>query len=334
MALTGQFAMQGSAFSEGIQIAEEEINKLGGINGKTLKVIVEDTKGVPQGAATVARKLISVDKVTAAITMSYPDTKVGGVAFQRAKIPSIALWDSSPEIDNMGDFIFSIGPWAPSTGERAAKFAFTTLKSRTSVIVNTVEEWSAYVSNYYTQEFKKLGGKVLKRYEVNPKSSDFRTILLAIKKINPDLIFVPITHNIIPFFKQLKTADISSKIITGAIVTKEHVRQFPIVFEGVYRSEIRDPNSSEAKKLFETYRKKFKKPVTLPWYVATGYDSIKLLAESIKKSSTNSIKVKDYLYCIKNFKGASKNITISSGGSAPTYEKIFKISNGKIVYIK
>lgn len=333
MVLSGQFAMQGAAFREGVELAEDEINASGGINGRQLKIVIEDTHGTPQGASTAARKLISVDKVNAALTMSYPDTKVGGVAFQSAGIPTIALWDSSPEIDKMGDYIFSLGPWAPSTGEEAAKFGFYQLKSKSAVIVNTVEEWSTYVSDYFTKKFESLGGKVLKRYEVNPDSSDFRTILSNIKNINPELIFAPITHNIVPFFKQLKGLNLPAKIITGAIVTKEHVQTVPDAFEGVYRSEIRDPNTDEAKRLFEKYTEKFNKGVTLPWYVATGYDAVMLISASMRNGATEPIKLKKYLYTIKNFSGASKEITISEGGSSPTYEKIYRISNGEFKFI-
>lgn len=101
----------------------------------------------------------------AALTMSYPDTKIGGAEFQKARIPSIALWDSSPEIDEMGEFIFSLGPCAPSTGETASAFGHTHLKAKTAVVINTVEEWSDYVSNYFIKDFESRGGKKCFKYE-------------------------------------------------------------------------------------------------------------------------------------------------------------------------
>jgi branched-chain amino acid transport system substrate-binding protein len=333
MVLTGQFAMQGAAFQEGIELAVEEINKSGGINGQTLRVIIEDTHGDPKSAHTGARKLMSVDRVIAALTMSYPDTKVGGTEFQKNKIPTIALWDSSPEIDEMGDYIFSLGPWAPSTGENSAEFAYKRLNARSAVIVNTIEEWAEYISDYFTRKFNTLGGTVSKRFPLNPDQSDFRSILAKIKRQNPDVIFAPLTHNIVPFFKQLSQNEITCKIITSAIVTKEHVLQAPQAFEGVYRSEIRDPDNEVSNNLFKLYEKKFNKPATLPWYVATGYDGVQLFSLAIKNAGPDPERIKKYLYTVKDFPGAAKKISISPGGSSPTLERIFQIRSGEFKFV-
>ena len=123
LALTGPYPLQGNAFREGIQLAEEEINRTGGINGIRFKVLIEDTVNDPKNALTAAKKLIEKDKVSAALMSSYPEYRTGGMEFEKNKIPVIALWDSSPELDGMGDFIFGIGPWTPSSGSVSAEFA-------------------------------------------------------------------------------------------------------------------------------------------------------------------------------------------------------------------
>ena len=65
--LTGDLAMQGAAFREGIEIASEEINNSGGIHGRPLKIIFEDTQLKASVSFTAAKKLTELDKVVATV---------------------------------------------------------------------------------------------------------------------------------------------------------------------------------------------------------------------------------------------------------------------------
>lgn len=334
LGLTGQFAMPGAAFREGAQLGIAEANASGMLGESQLELVIEDTHGDPKTAFTAARKLITTNKVVAAVTMSYPDTKVGGIELQKQKIPSIALWDSSPEIDDMGDYIFALGPWAPGTGEKTAVFAAKELNAKRAVTINTIEEWSGYVAEFFRSKFKESGGKTLGQYEVNPEDSDFRTILAKTKQLKPDVIYAPLTHNLVAFQKQLKQFGIEAAVFSSGVLTQEHINQAPAAFEGIYRSEIKSPDTSISKDLYKTYEKRFGKPVTLHWHVSTGYDAVKLFAKAISEVGPEPEKIKDYMYTIKNYPGAAKSVTISPGGSSPTYEGIFQVQDGKFALIQ
>ena len=92
-------------------------------------------------------------------------------------------------------------------------------------------------------------------------------------------------------------------------MTKEHVNQAPEAFEGVYRSEIKDPDTAVAAQLFVRYIQRHGKSVTLPWYVATSYDAVVLLAKALRAVGPDPAALKDHLYSIKDFPGASKEIS-------------------------
>lgn len=283
MPLTGEFAMQAAAFHEGARLAVEEVNAQAGLRNRLLKLVVEDTQGSSRSANSAAQKLISFDKVIAAITTTYPETQIGGAQFQRAKIPSLALWDSSPEIDDMGDYIFSIGPWTPSGAEVGARFCFEDLQGRTAVIVNNTEAWSELISDLYTKEFESLGGKVIKRLSINPSNTDFHTIIAKIANLAPDVLYVPLTGGIVAFHTQLAAARFDRPVVSADIITEAHILENPPVFENVYQSGIKDPNRPETKELAAMYQKKFGRKMTMPWFVGTGYDAIKLLSLAVEK---------------------------------------------------
>jgi ABC-type branched-subunit amino acid transport system substrate-binding protein len=88
----------------------------------------------------------------AAITSSYPELTTGAAEFQRNRIPVVHLWDASPEIEEMGDYLFGIGPWIPSAGEVSAKFAALRLKAVTVVTFHVNDPWSQLVTDYFERE--------------------------------------------------------------------------------------------------------------------------------------------------------------------------------------
>lgn len=152
MVLTGQYAIQGNAFREGVELAVAEINDKGGINGRKLEFLPEDTGNLPLNALTAARKLLQVDGVVVAITTSYPELATGAAEFQSKKIPVVHLWDASPDIEAMGDYIFGIGPWTPSAGEVSAKFVTRNLKAKTVVTFHINDPWSELVTDYFEEK--------------------------------------------------------------------------------------------------------------------------------------------------------------------------------------
>lgn len=69
---TGPAAATGKAFEEGIAIAVEHINAKGGVLGKQVEVIFEDTGGVPEKAASALEKLATRDKVPVVVGKAIP----------------------------------------------------------------------------------------------------------------------------------------------------------------------------------------------------------------------------------------------------------------------
>jgi len=79
--LTGPLAGAGTQLQWGIQYAAKEANDAGGVLGRQLQLIIEDTKGEANTSATVAAKLGGQDKVDAVVGGfgSLPGAIVGGL---------------------------------------------------------------------------------------------------------------------------------------------------------------------------------------------------------------------------------------------------------------
>lgn len=147
--LTGDLAPQGAALRRGIELAADEINAARGPDDPSLEVIYEDTALKSEIAFKAGKKLLEVDNVQAALVATSAETKAAGTIFERRKVPLVCLWDSSPIIEQIGDYVFGIGTWTPSVGETVAKYMYTTLGIRRAAVINSVDEWSLEVSKSF-----------------------------------------------------------------------------------------------------------------------------------------------------------------------------------------
>lgn len=329
LALTGPYPLQGNAFKEGLTLAEAEINETGGINGTPIKLVIEDTANEARNALSAAKKLATQDKVVAALMSSYPEYRTGGLELQRSHIPVIALWDSSPELDDMGDYIFGIGPWTPSSAEVSATFARTQLHAKRAVIINSIDPWAELVADYFAHEFTRLGGEVIKRFPVNPETSDFRSIILQARNSASDVVFAPIIDHIPEFFKQRATLNWSTTVISSDVIAQNHIDAAGKAIEGVYQAKNKEPDLQTSSALLQRYRATFHREPSLPWFLTTAYDSVMMLAQAMRAGHLNGNSIKTYLSTLRGFKGVTQEFSFTPGGSAPQLAVMYRVVGGR-----
>ena len=121
--LTGDAAQWGIPPQKGAELAVEEINKAGGINGKKLKLIVQDTKCEPKAGVSSFQKLISDKEIRIVIggVCSSVTLAVAPIA-EKNKILLISPASTNPKITNAGDYIFRVIPSDDLRGKVFAEY--------------------------------------------------------------------------------------------------------------------------------------------------------------------------------------------------------------------
>jgi branched-chain amino acid transport system substrate-binding protein len=333
--LTGDQAEPARAFREGIELAADGINKRGGIDGKPVRLVIEDDKLQPKEAYSAAKKLIEIDAIDAAIDASFLEIMANGALFNDAHTPVMVLWDSSKSIEDIGPYVFGIGIWTPSAGEESATFARNDLHARTAIVINIQNEWSQAVSTYFTDAFEKQGGRVVETHTLAPGTTDFRTIIAKAKASGADILYAPVTDGVVPFYKQLRQLGFDKPIVTSDIVTAEHIAVDRSAFEGVYQTQAQDPSSPETVRMQAKYRTKYGRDAQQILFTAWGYDAMYILADAIDHVGTDGEKVSMYLHSqVKDYSGASGTISIDERGSSPKMESIFQIRDGGFVLVE
>ena len=335
--LTGQTSSFGQSTKNGIQMAADEINKAGGINGRQVQLIIEDDQGLPAQAATVVTKLINQDKVQAVLgEVASSNSLAAAPKAQEAKIPMITPSSTNPKVTQVGDYIFRVCFIDPFQGEVMAKFAANTLKAKTAAVLTDVNsDYSRGLDQFFTENFTKLGGKIVEKQSYTQTDQDFSGQLTAIRSANPDVIYLPGYYGQVGVIaKQAKQLGIKAPLLGGDGWDAPQLFQLGgdalngSFFSNHYSFE--DPRP-EVKTFVDAYRARYS---TDPDAIAAlAYDAMKVLADSIKRAgSTDGTKLRDSIAQTKNYPGVTGTISINAERNAVKPATVFELQNGKYVF--
>src|SRR4030043_1428705 len=217
---TGPAAATGKAFEEGIAIALDHLNAKGGVLGKKVEVIFEDTGGVPEKAASAFEKLATRDKVPIVVGESHSSSALAEIEVaNRYKVPLIICeawhdditkknyrWVFRAGPVNSGVVDFYIAPFVKDNGFKKV------------AIVRENSDWGVGIAERTETNMKNLGIPFV-TMKVERESKDFYTELTKIKGENPDIVLAYIYGTGLHFFvSQANEVGLSPKclILDGA----------------------------------------------------------------------------------------------------------------------
>ena len=336
--LSGQTSSFGQSTKNGVQMAADEINKSGGINGRQIELVIEDDQGLPAQAATVVTKLINQNKVHALLgEVASSNSLAAAPTAQSAKIPMITPSSTNPKVTQVGDYIFRVCFIDPFQGEVMAKFAANTLKAKTAAIfLDTNADYSRGLAQFFEESFTRLGGKVIERQSYTQTDQDFKGQLTSIRSANPDVIFVPGYYGQVGVIaKQAKELGIKAPLLGGDGWDAPQLWQLGGAnLNGSYMANhysVDDP-SPMVQKFAADYKARFNN-VAPDAIAALAYDAMKVLADAIRRAgTTDGQKLRDAIAATSNFAGVTGNITINAERNAVKPAVVFELRDGKYVY--
>jgi len=217
---TGPAAATGKAFEEGIAIALDHINAKGGVLGKKLEVVFEDTGGVPEKAASALERLATKEKIPIVVGESHSSSALAEIEVaNRYKIPLIICEAWHDDITAKGyKWVFRAGPAnsgvvdfyiAPFVKESGFKKV---------AIVRENSDWGVGIAERTELNMKKMNIPFT-TLKVEREGKDFYTELTKLKGENPDIILAYIYGTGLHFFvSQANEVGLSPKalILDGA----------------------------------------------------------------------------------------------------------------------
>ena len=336
--LSGQTSSFGQSTRNGVTMAFDEINKAGGINGRQLQMLFEDDQGQPAQAATVVTKLVNQDRVVALLgEVASTNSLAAAPVAQQAKVPMITPSSTNPKVTQVGDYIFRVCFTDDFQGAVMAKFAANTLKAKTAAVLGDVNsDYSKGMTQFFEQEFNRLGGRIVTKQAYTQTDADFKGQLTAIRSASPDVIFVPGYYGQVGVIaKQAKELGITAPLLGGD--GWDAPQLFDLggeALNGAYMANhysIDDPSPS-VQKFVAAYKQRYNG--TAPDAIAAlAYDAAMILADAMKRAgSTDPTKVRDALAQTKGFAGVTGSISINESRDAVKPAVVFELQNRKFVY--
>ncbi|PIP89692.1 MAG: ethanolamine utilization protein EutJ [Bdellovibrionales bacterium CG12_big_fil_rev_8_21_14_0_65_38_15] len=321
-AMTGPIASYGQESVNGIKMALDEVNKTP-INGKTIKLLVEDNKGEPVESANAVRKLIDINKVDLVLgSVASSNTLASSPIAQAAKVPLLTPASTNEKVTMTGDYIFRTCFTDNFQGVVMAKFAFNTLnKRKAAIIVDNSSDYSKGLQKVFKEEFGTLGGAVIQdNFTYTQKDTDFRSLLTKVKRANPDVIFLPGYYSEVGLIlKQARQMGMDMPILGGDGWDSPKLQELagPQGIKGNYISSHFSPDDADPKvqKFVKDYMERFnEKPGAM---AALGFDAMLVVADAIKRAgSNNAADIQKALATTVAFEGVTGSITIDANRNA------------------
>jgi len=186
---TGPAAATGQAFDEGIKLATEYVNSKGGVLGKKLEVVFEDTAGAPDKAASGFERLVTRDKVAMVLGESHSSSALAEIEVaNRLKVPFVVAEAWADEITAKNyPYVFRAGP--SNSGvvlQSIAKWVqFEKFKKAYIIAENT--DWGIGIGKLTEQAMSKAGVQ-FESMITERNSQDHYVELTKIKAYKPDVI--------------------------------------------------------------------------------------------------------------------------------------------------
>ena len=333
--LTGDVSNIGRNEKSATELAVDEVNKAGGINGRPIQVIYEDGKCVNTNANAAANKLINIDKVSVILgglcsgeTMAFTDMA------EKSKTVVLSPCSSNPAITNAGDYIFRNYPSDNYQGSFDADYLYKTLGKKKVAVLYVQTDYATGIRAVFVEAFKKLGGTIVADESAVQSSTDFRSQLTKIKSANPEAIyFISMTGEAITGIKQARQLGINVPFFGADSWGDEKIwSTLGKDGEGSMYSHVFTP-------LTEAFKTAMKNKIgtdTLTICSPQAYDGLKLLAQAMSKVGTNPEAIKNELYKTVYTGGvsASKIQFDSNGDMVGADYSIEIVRNGKTETLK
>ncbi|MCS7150476.1 MAG: ABC transporter substrate-binding protein [Caldimicrobium sp.] len=324
LSITGPASFIGEPEKNTILLLAEQINKAGGINGRPLEVLIEDSKSEETQAVLSAKKLIEKDKVVAIIGPSTTGESMALIPIvTQAKIPMISLAAGTGITEPVSEryWIFKTAQYDRSAVE--AIYKYMQKKGIKKVGILTIATGFGDQGRKALLELApKFGITIVADERYKPKDSDMTVQLLKAKNAGAEAIInwsvgpeqIIVTKNWhalkmgIPLFQShgwgsKKNLQLAGPAAEGVIAPLGRI----VIWD---KLPDKHPQKKILKSFEESYMAKYKsEPGTFGGH---AYDAFMMVVEALKKVGPDPAKIRDYVENnIKNWPGISGIFNIS-----------------------
>jgi branched-chain amino acid transport system substrate-binding protein len=328
---------------KGAQLAVDEFNKLGGVNGKKVELRIGDSASKPEQGKSATDKLIGdgalciLGEVASGITAQMAQS-----CFEKG-VPLIAIGATRTDITSIGNNIFRVCYRDDFQGPVMAYFAYNDLGLRkVALMTDKKQPYSTGLSDAFRSTFVKLGGEIVDEEQYESGQTQFTAQITNMKAKNPDGVFASGYFNEVgPIARQMYEAGMKDVKLMGGdgwdsseILVSGGKGILGGYFCNHYNNKEDRPEVGE---FLAKWKAKYPdNPVPATTMGALAYDAAMLACDALKRAaSLDSKALREAIDNTESFKGVSGTIALKgNNGDPPKRALVVKLTPEGQVFAK
>ena len=294
-------AIAGASIPQAAQMAAEEINAKGGVDGRQIQIVAYDNHSSSADSVRAFQRAVNEDKVNAVITSYISEVVLALEPWaSRLKTPMITPGAASNEItraihDNYEKNKYTFHGYltsaalAQSVCDAAKDLLVDGKKMKSAVIMSEDAAWTKPLDIGYEECLPKIGLKVLDHIRFSPDTTDFTPIFNKIESSKPDVIITGISHVGVQPTVQWKNQQVPIPMfgISSQATNSTFGKDTNNAADGVLYQGVSGPGVAVTPKsvpFAENFKKKFGNYPSYAGY--TSYDEVYMIADAIKRAGS------------------------------------------------
>jgi branched-chain amino acid transport system substrate-binding protein len=333
--LTGDWAEYGNDFKRAVQMVIDRTNEMGGVHGKKVELVIEDSRGDPKESVLIAEKFVADPDIIAEIgDFSSSSCMAAAPIYERANMTQLSPTSSHMDFTKKGENMFRVVATQGYEGPYNARWAVNDLGKKKLATIYINNDWGVDANKYFVQEAKKLGAEVVAEEAFVTGEKDFAAILSKLKRLEPDLIYLPTFYaDAAAILNQAKRMRFTPVVMANSSLFSEKT----IELGGEAVENILIPANyfiTDPRPAAQEFTKKYRDLYDMEpnQFAALAYDAANLMIAALQEVGLDDrSKVREGLLSLKGFEGATGSISYAEGRD-PVKELVrITIKNGQWV---
>ena len=287
-ALTGVGESYGNPLHQAKLLAVEEINAAGGVNGRTLELIVEDSKCAAQDAIVAYTKLTDVEGVKIILGATCSGSTLGAAPLaERDGVVMLSASATSPDISSAGDYIFRTAINDLQLGVDMGN-ALWADGIRAIATITESTDYAEGARSTSVARFEELGGSVVAAEGFSSDVIDFRSQLTKLINANPEALMLAVQGEAAggTIMKQARELGYDGPFYSEVVPTGPEALRIAGDAATGLKAIVPNPDltTDTGKEFLSNFRERYGTVATLPWFQGSAYDDVYIAAECLKQT--------------------------------------------------
>jgi branched-chain amino acid transport system substrate-binding protein len=336
--LTGRLSDLGVSGRNGTILAVEEKNRIGGIAGRPIELIVKNDRHEPETAIRVDRELIAAGVAAIVGHMTSSMSMAALPVLNEAKLPLVSPTTSTNKLADIDDYLFRVVPPNRHESNHLADYARDGLALGAVGIVYDLSN-PVYTEGWqrnFTARFEEKGGKVV--FSGTFTSGDdapYLALIQSLRSADPDgAVVVGGAIDTAMICQQLrKLGENLPLVAAGWSETTDLIRHGGAAVEGLVFSSMFDKKSREPayRAFVDRFRERF--GGTPDFAAACAYEAARLLLKALE-SPLAETDLKKALLAVGTFDGVQGPIHINRYGDPDRQRFLVTVRDGQFAVLE